>query len=126
MKHINTTSEAEKKAKKDYTAVVPGKSVDADEKAEACVRELFEVLKKIDDLQLRASELRGDIMDAMEDGAQLKGRDGKILCTWIAGNVSKSVDYAGIFKKYKVTDEDIKAFTTFKQGARKFTVELDD
>lgn len=126
MKHINTTSEAEKKAKKDYTSVVPGMSVDADEDTEACARELFEVLKKIDDLELRASELKGTIMEAMKDGSQLKGSDGKILCTWIAGNMSKSVDYDGIFKKYKVTDEDIKAFTTFKQGARKFTLELDD
>lgn len=126
MKHINTKSEAEEKAKKEYTKVVPGMSVDADEKAEACAHELFDVLKRIDELQLRASELKGAIMDAMKDGAQLKGRDGRILCTWIAGNVSKSVDYAGIFKKYKVTAEDIKAFTTFKQGARKFTVEMDD
>lgn len=124
MKHINTTSEAEKKAKKEYTKVVPGMSVDADEKVEACVRELFEVLKQIDDLQLRASELKGEIMEAMKDGAQLKGANGGILCTWIAGSMSKSVDYAGIFKKYKVTDEDIKAFTTMKQGARKFTVEI--
>lgn len=126
MKHINTTSEAEKNAKKEYTKVKEGMSVEADAWIEKNAYELFSVLKQIDQLQLRASELKGAIMDAMKDGSQLKGSDGKILCTWIAGNVSKSVDYAGIFKKYKVTDEDINAFTTFKQGARKFTVEMDD
>jgi predicted phage-related endonuclease len=126
MKHIATTSEAEKNAKKEYTKVKEGTSVEADARIEENAYELFSVLKQIDQLQLRASELKGEIMAAMKDGAQLKSRTGKILVTWIAGSMSKSVDYAGIFKKYKVTDEDIKAFTTFKQGARKFTVELDD
>lgn len=126
MKHIATTSEAEKNAKKEYTKVKEGTSVEADARIEENAYELFEVLKQIDQLQLRASELKGEIMAAMKDGAQLKSRTGKILVTWIAGSMSKSIDYAGIFKKYKVTDEDIKAFTTMKQGARKFTLELDD
>lgn len=126
MKHIATTSEAEKNAKKEYTKVKEGTSVEADARIEENAYELFSVLKQIDQLQLRASELKGEIMAAMKDGAQLKSRTGKILVTWLAGGMSKSVDYAGIFKKYKVTDEDIKAFTTFKQSARKFTVELDD
>ena len=126
MKHIATTSEAEKNAKKEYTKVKEGTSVEADARAEENAYELFSVLKQIDQLQLRASELKGEIMAAMKDGAQLKSRTGKILVTWLAGSMSKSVDYDGIFKKYKVTDEDIKAFTTFKQGARKFTLELDD
>ena len=126
MKHIATTSEAEKNAKKEYTKVKEGTSVEADAKIEENAYELFSVLKQIDQLQLRASELKGEIMAAMKDGAQLKSRTGKILVTWLAGNMSKSIDYDGIFKKYKVTDEDIKAFTTMKQGARKFTLELDD
>ena len=126
MKHIGTTSEAEKNAKKEYTKVKEGTSVEADAKIEENAYELFSVLKQIDQLQLRASELKGEIMAAMKDGAQLKSRTGKILVTWLAGSMSKSIDYDGIFKKYKVTDEDIKAFTTFKQGARKFTLELDD
>lgn len=126
MKHIATTSEAEKKAKKEYTKVKEGTSVEADARTEECAYELFNVLKQIDQLQLRASELKGEIMAAMKDGAQLKGKTGKILVTWIAGSMSKSIDYDGIFKKYKVTNEDIKAFTTMKQSARKFTLELDD
>lgn len=126
MKHIATTSEAEKNAKKEYTKVKDGTSVEADARIEENAYELFSVLKQIDQLQLRASELKGEIMAAMKDGAQLKSRTGKILVTWLSGSMSKSIDYDGIFKKYKVTDEDIKAFTTFKQGARKFTVELDD
>lgn len=126
MKHIATTSEAEKNAKKEYTKVKEGTSVEADARIEENAYELFSVLKQIDQLQLRASELKGEIMAAMKDGAQLKSRTGKILVTWLAGSMSKSIDYDGIFKKYKVTDEDIKAFTTMKQGARKFTLELDD
>lgn len=126
MKHIATTSEAEKNAKKEYTKVKEGTSVEADARIEENAYELFSVLKQIDQLQLRASELKGEIMAAMKDGAQLKSRTGKILVTWLAGSMSKSIDYDGIFKKYKVTDEDIKAFTTFKQGSRKFTLELDD
>lgn len=126
MKHIATTSEAEKNAKKEYTKVKEGTSVEADARIEENAYELFSILKQIDQLQLRASELKGEIMAAMKDGAQLKSRTGKILVTWLAGSMSKSIDYDGIFKKYKVTDEDIKAFTTFKQGSRKFTLELDD
>ena len=126
MKHIATTSEAEKNAKKEYTKVKEGTSVEADARIEENAYELFSVLKQIDQLQLRASELKGEIMAAMKDGAQLKSRTGKTLVTWLAGSMSKSIDYDGIFKKYKVTDEDIKAFTTFKQGSRKFTLELDD
>jgi hypothetical protein len=125
MKHIVTTHEDETKAKTDYAQVRPGEPVVADAAVEQTAHDLLKVLKEIDEKELEASRLRGILMNAMKHMATLKAADGTILCTWTEGNISKKVDYKGLFKLYGVKAEDIAKFTKASQGARRFSLELE-
>ena len=125
MKHINTTHDDEAKAKSDYADVKPGEPVVADHDTEKAVRDLLQIMREIDEKTLEASRLRGIIMNAMKHTETLKAEDGTLLCTWTAGNITKKVDYKGLFKMYNVKAEDIAKFTKASQGARRFSLELE-
>lgn len=129
MKHIDTTSEEEKKARNDYKELKASeKPVVADEKLEATVRELLALRHKMDEDELQASKLKAIIMNAMKHSAELKSaKDGTLLVSWREGSTKSSVDYKGLLKKLKVkvSDEDLKAFTTVKKASRTFNIELD-
>lgn len=125
MKHIVTTHEDESKAQADYAELKPGEPVVADATAEQAAHDLLKVLKEIDEKKLEASRLRGILMNAMKHSATLKSKDGIILCTWTDGNITKKVDYKGLFKLYGVKANDIAKFTKASQGARRFSLELE-
>jgi len=126
MTHIETTCEEEKKARKDFKEVKPGDPKVADEKLEATVRELLALRRKMDEDELKASKLKAVIMNAMQNTDTLKSKSGVVLVSWTQGNAKNNVDYKGLLKKYKVTDEDIAAFTTVKVGSRVFSVEINE
>ena len=125
MKHIVTTHEDETKAKSDYARVEPGEPVVATEDVEQTARDLLKVLRTIDEKELEASRLRSVLMNAMKHKSTLMSKDGTILCTWIDGNITKKVDYKGLFKLYGVKDEDVAKFTRASQGSRRFSLELE-
>ena len=122
MKHIETKCAEEKAARKKFAEVKPGVAI-ADERLEATVRELLALRHKMDDDELAASKLKAVIMAAMGNSSELKNKDGLLLATWAEGSRKKEIDYAWIFKRYKVTDEDIASATTFKATSRKFEIE---
>jgi len=124
MKHEKTESELEKKAKAKYKEVEPGKTVNATGELEKKARDLLSVLRDIDALKLKASILKGEIMNAMGSGEQIVGSCG-VIATWLPGNVTKSVDYDGIFAKFGVKDEDIEQFTSYKRDGRRFSLEIE-
>lgn len=123
MEHIDTVCEEEKKARKEYAEVKAGDPVVADEGLEATVRELLALRHKMDEDALQASRLKAVIMNAMKNSDILVGNGGTVLARWVAGSVKKSVDYATIFKLYKVAQEDIDANTNVKRASRTFSVE---
>lgn len=125
MKHISTTHEGEARAKADYAELKHGEPVVATEDVENAAHDLLKVLKEIDEKELEASRLRGILMNAMKHSATLKSKDGTILCTWTDGNITKKVDYKGLFKLYGVKADDIAKFTKASQGARRFSLELE-
>ena len=125
MKHIVTTSEEETKAKNEYAELKAGEPVVADENTEAAAHELLQVMREIDEKELQASKLRGALMSAMKHSATLKNKDGVILCTWCEGNITKKIDYKGLFKLYGIKQEDIAKYTKASQGARRFSLELE-
>lgn len=127
MKHIKTTSSEESKAKKDYATIEPGDPVVADEKMEETANQLLKVLREIDDKKLEASKLTGVLMGCLKHKESMKSKDGKLLCTWLAGNISKSVDYEAILKHYnvKIEPEVLEKFTKTSQGSRRFSLELE-
>ena len=122
MKHIDTVSSEETKARADYKDVEPGEVV-ADEKLEVTVRGLLALRHKMDEDALAASRMKAVIMNAMKKKDTLKSKSGVVLATWVIGNGSKSIDYQAIFKKYKVKQEDIDANTKFKRASRTFSIE---
>lgn len=123
MNHIDTKCEEEKKARKDFADVKPGDPVVADDNLEATVRELLALRHKMDEDELQASRLKAVIMNAMGHADTLKNKKGAVLATWILGSENKNVNYAAIFKKYKVTAEDIEANTKYKRASRTFSIE---
>ena len=122
MEHIKTTCDEETKARADYKEVEPGEVV-ADEQIEGTVRELLALRHKMDEDALAASRMKAIIMNAMKNKDTLKSKSGVVLATWTLGSESKSVDYKAIFKKYKVTKEDIEANTKLKRASRTFSIE---
>lgn len=123
MKHIETTSPEEKKARKDYAEPKDGKPVIADEKLEATVKELLNLRHKMDLDALRASQLKGIIMNAMGHMQILQNKSGKVLVTWLPGKEKADIDYSGLCAKYKVTKEDMDAYTKIKKSSRVFSIE---
>ena len=123
MNHIVTTCEEETKARESYKKVEPGDPVVADDELEATVKKLLALRHKMDDDMLEASKMKAVIMAAMKGSDTLKNKAGVTIATWVAGNVSKKVDYKGLLKKYKVAKEDIEAFTTTSVGSRVFSLE---
>lgn len=119
MKHINTKSEKETNARVKYANAKQG-VMQADEKLAAKVAELLALRHKMDDDELRKSQLMGEIMDEMKTSTVLKDKDGKVIVTWKEANTKTSVNYAGLLKMYKVTNADIIAFTKTSMGARTF------
>lgn len=119
MKHINTKSEKETNARVKYANAKQG-VMQADEKLAAKVAELLALRHKMDEDELRKSQLMGEIMDEMKTSTVLKDKDGKVIVTWKEANTKTSVNYAGLLKKYKVTNADIIAFTKTSMGARTF------
>lgn len=125
MKHIDTVCKDEKKARNDYAKAETDTNTVADEALEATVRKLLALRHKMDEDELEASKMKAVIMKAMKKSDTLKSKDGTLLVTWRQGSSKKTVDYKSIFKKYKVTKEDIEANTTTKIGSRAFVLELD-
>ncbi len=119
MKHIETKSEVETKARKDYADAKPA-IVTADKNLTEKVAELLQLRKKMDLDELHKSQLMGEIMNAMKTATVLKNQDGNVIATWKVASTKSTTDYKGLLKKYGVTAEDINAYTTKKAGARTF------
>lgn len=125
MNHIKTVHEEEAAAKASFANVaVVRENVEADENVEAAARKLHDLMVKADEDELEMSRLRGVIMKSMGNRDILVGKDGTILCKWTNGNATRKVEWKGLCAKYKVSDEDIKIFTTVSTGARRFSMEL--
>jgi hypothetical protein len=125
MIHTETKSEKETNARVKY-ASAEQVSATADEALAAKVAELLALRHKMDRDELRKSELMGEIMDAMKKATVLKDGTGRVIVTWKEASVKSKVNYAGLLKKYKVTKEDLEAFTTTSRGARTFEIIEDE
>lgn len=119
MKHIVTKSEIETKARADYAHAKPA-VMTADKKLADKVAELLQLRKKMDEDELRKSQLMGEIMCAMKTATVLKNEDGAVIVTWKEASEKATVDYKGLCKLYKVSADDYKVHTTTKLGARTF------
>ena len=119
MKHIVTKSEIETKARADYAYAKPA-VMTADKKLGDKVAELLALRHKMDEDELRKSQLMGEIMCAMKTATILKNEDGAVIVTWKEAVEKATVDYKGLCKKYKVSSKDYNAYTTTKLGARTF------
>ena len=126
MKHIDTTSEEERKARKEYANPKPDeKPVVATDELRTKILELLALRHKMDEDALKASAMKAYIMNAMKFADAIVDKDGTALVSWVEGPTKKTVDYAGLFKKYGVTDEDVASYTKTKIGTRTFSIELD-
>ena len=126
MKHIETTCEEEKKARREFAhPKADAKPVVATDEQKAKILELLALRHKMDQDALRASAMKAEIMNMMGFSDSMVDNDGTKLVSWVEGSTKKSVDYAGLFKKYGVKDEDVAAYTKTKVGTRTFSIELD-
>ena len=126
MKHIVTKCAEEDKARKQYQNVKAESAVEADKELEAIVRELLALRHKMDDDELKASQMKAVIMKAMKEHELLKAKDGTVLAKWSLGSVKRQVNYDVIFKKYKVTPQDLEANTKFGRASRTFEIDPDE
>lgn len=126
MKHIVTKCAEEDKARKQYKDVKAESAVEADKELETMVRELLALRHKMDDDELKASQMKAVIMEAMKEHELLKAKDGTVLAKWSLGSVKKQVNYDAIFKKYKVTPQDLEANTKFGRASRTFEIDPDE
>lgn len=119
MRHIDTKSSGENDARVKYANAKDGAIVASDELAEK-VSVLLALRHKMDEDELRKSQLMGEIMEEMKASTVLKNKDGNVIVIWKAASMKSTVDYKGLLKKYKVTAADLSAFTKKKLGARTF------
>jgi hypothetical protein len=122
MKHIKTKSDREAAADKVFTKTAAG-TITATPELEEKVKNLIDLIRQADELTLAASELKGEIKEAMREYGVLVSASGPVLATWSPGNRTVSIDYAAIFAECNVPEDIIKKHTTIKQSARKFVVE---
>lgn len=121
MIHIETKSAAETDARKKYANANDSVVVANDELA-AKVAELLALRHKMDEDELLKSKKMAEIMEEMKEATVLKDKDGKIIVTWKKASVKAKINYKGLLKKLKATDEDIAAFTKTEAGARTFEI----
>ena len=126
MKHIVTKCAEENAARKAFKDVKPEAVVEADEKLEATVRELLALRHKMDEDELKASQMKAVIMNAMKDGETLKSKKGVVLATWVQGAEKKKVDYAAIFKLWKVPAGVVEAHTKYERASRTFEIDPEE
>lgn len=119
MKHINTKSEIETKARVKYAEAKPSVMVAGDDLANK-VGYLLALRKKMDEDELLKSRLMGEIMEAMKTATVLKNGAGVVIVTWSEAKTNTKVDYKGLCKLYKVSADDYKKYTTTSAGARTF------
>lgn len=119
MNHINTESEIEKKARVKYAEAKPS-VMTADDALADKVAELLALRKKMDEDELRKSQLMGEIMEEMKTATVLRNKDGAVIVTWTEAGTKTKVDYKGLCKLYKVSAADYKVYTTTSVGARTF------
>ncbi len=125
MKHIKTASDAETSMRKAHPVVKSSKPLVADISNKNDVKELIDVIRQIDLLTLRASELKGSIMGYMQGHDTLVDADGNKLVVWAAGSTKDVIDYAGLLDELNATTEQIAKYTTKKTGGRVFSVVCD-
>lgn len=119
MKHINTKSEIETKARVKYAEAKPSVMVADDDLANK-VGYLLALRKKMDEDELLKSRLMGEIMEQMKTSTVLKNKDGVVIVTWKEARYASKVDYKGLCKLYKVSADDYKKYTTTSAGSRTF------
>lgn len=121
MTHIETKSAAETEARRKYANADGSTAVAGDELAEK-VADLLALRHKMDEDELRKSQMMGEIMEEMKEATVLKDKDGKIIVTWKKASVKRKCNYEGLLKKLKATAADIAAFTKLETGARTFEI----
>lgn len=119
MNHIVTKSEIETKARVKYAEAKAGAIVASDSLAEK-VAELLALRHKMDEDELRKSQLMGEIMEEMKTATVLKNKEGAVIVTWREASMKSTTDWKGIVKKLKAGKETIAAFTKTTLGARTF------
>lgn len=119
MKHIVTKSDKESKARVKY-AEAKESAVVASDDLEAKVANLLALRHKMDEDELRKSQLMGEIMEEMKTATVLKNKQGTVIVTWKMAGVSSKTDWKGIVNKMKVPANVINEFTTSSLGARTF------
>lgn len=119
MKHIETKSEKETSARVKYASAKNGAIV-ADDDLAAKVAELLSLRHKMDEDELRKSQLMGEIMEAMQKSTVLKDKTGRVIVTWREASMKATTDWKGLCKKLKPSKELVAEFTTSKLGARTF------
>ncbi len=119
MKHIETKSKAETEARTKYAKATDSITVASDDIA-AKVSELLGLRKKMDEDELRKSQLMGEIMEAMKTATVLKHKNGNVIVTWKKASSKVKINYKGLLKHLKAKDSDIVAFTKLEAGARTF------
>jgi len=121
MKHIETKSKAETEARTKYAKATDGITVASDDIA-AKVSELLGLRKKMDEDELRKSQLMGEIMEAMKTATVLKHKNGNVIVTWKKASSKVKINYKGLLKHLKATEKDILAYTKQELGARTFEI----
>lgn len=119
MNHIDTKSKAETEARKKYAEAKDDTVVASDTLADK-VSELLALRHKMDEDELRKSQLMGEIMDEMKTATVLKNKDGAVIVTWKAATMKTKINYTALLKHLKVKKEDIAEFSKQELGARTF------
>jgi hypothetical protein len=122
MKHIQTTSKAEKANRELYKVARLKTPRVAEESQIADLRQIIELTRQKDEIDLKISELKGKIMGVMQDSETLANANGDELVTWKNGSDKKSVDYDGIITELNIPPAVIAKHTSYSKGSRVFTI----
>lgn len=122
MKHIQTTSPAEK-ANRDLYKTAAASSVKASPDHIKTLLEILDLAQQKDLLELEISKRKGQLMGYMQNNGTLVDDDGRVLVSWKNGADKKTVDYDSLFTDLNVAPQTLAKYTRISKGARAFKIE---
>lgn len=123
MKHIQTTSEAEKSMRGLYKVASDATPAIASEKHMASIRRIVEYTRQSDQLAAEISKEIGALMGYMQNHSSMVSPEGDVVITWKNGSDKVKVDYEGLIVACNIPPSTVQQFTTTTPGARVFKIE---
>ena len=125
MKHIKSESEEEASADNLYKKASDETPIKVTKDGLAALRDYVSIVEQIDELTLKASEIRGRMKAEMGAHALLVDENGKTLVSWKNGGARKKIEIDGLILEANIPPDIVQKHTTIVSGSRSFSVKLE-